>query len=53
MLAPYIISGDMRALATASSKRLSYLPDVPTAPEVGVPGWEVDTWSVRTTRHAA
>jgi tripartite-type tricarboxylate transporter receptor subunit TctC len=43
-LAPHIASGDLRPLVTASAKRLSYLPDVPSAAEAGVPGWEVETW---------
>jgi tripartite-type tricarboxylate transporter receptor subunit TctC len=42
-LAPHILSGDLRPLATASTKRLTY-PDVPTAAETGVPGWEIETW---------
>lgn len=42
-LAPYILSGELRALATASPKRLPY-PDVPTAAEAGLPGWDVEVW---------
>jgi len=37
---PYIKSGKVNVLATSASKRLAYLPDVPTFAELGVP---VDT----------
>ena len=37
-------SGRVRALAVASAKRLSALPDVPTAAEVGVRGYESAAW---------
>jgi tripartite-type tricarboxylate transporter receptor subunit TctC len=43
-LAPFILSGDLRALAAASTSRLAYLPTVPTAREAGIEGWDVDTW---------
>ena len=39
-----IRSGALRALATASRKRMSILPDTPTAAEAGLPGFEVDIW---------
>jgi tripartite-type tricarboxylate transporter receptor subunit TctC len=41
---PFIESGDLRVLAAATSRRLPYLPEVPTAAEAGVPGYEMTTW---------
>ncbi len=41
---PFIQSGKARALAIASSRRSSLLPDVPTSAEVGLPGYEVSSW---------
>jgi tripartite-type tricarboxylate transporter receptor subunit TctC len=43
-VAPFVEQGTLRVLAVAGPQRLSYLPDVPTAAEAGVPGWEVETW---------
>lgn len=43
-IAPFVESGRLRVLATASHARLPYLPQVPTAAEIGLPGWEVETW---------
>ena len=40
----YIRGGKLRALAVASSKRIATLPDVPTAAEGGLPGFETYTW---------
>ena len=42
--ATHIKSGRIKALAVASSKRAVGFPDVPTAAEAGVPGYEVSTW---------
>lgn len=42
--APHIASGALRALAVASAQRSPAFPDVPTAAEAGVPGYEVSTW---------
>ena len=39
-----IKSGDARALAVASSKRMAALPDVPTAAEAGLQGYESYAW---------
>jgi tripartite-type tricarboxylate transporter receptor subunit TctC len=43
-VAPFVEAGTLRVLAVAGPQRLPYLPDVPTAAEIGVPGWEVETW---------
>ena len=34
----------MRLLAVSSAKRLADFPDVPTAEEAGVPGYDVSLW---------
>lgn len=39
-----ISSGTIRALAVAAPQRVKTLPDVPTAAEAGVPGYEAATW---------
>jgi tripartite-type tricarboxylate transporter receptor subunit TctC len=36
--------GRLRGLAVTAPKRVTTLPDVPTAEEAGVPGFEVSTW---------
>jgi tripartite-type tricarboxylate transporter receptor subunit TctC len=41
---PFVETGALRVLAAATPRRLPYLPDVPSAPEIGLPAWEVDTW---------
>ena len=40
----HIKNGTLKALAVASTKRAPGFPDVPTAAEAGVPGYEVSTW---------
>ena len=40
----HVKGGKMKAMAVASPTRLSTLPDVPAAPEVGLPGFELDAW---------
>jgi len=37
-------AGRLRALAVATPKRMSVLPDVPTLAEAGVPGIEIEIW---------
>ena len=39
-----IKNGDARALAVASNKRMTALPDVPTAAEAGLQGYESSAW---------
>jgi tripartite-type tricarboxylate transporter receptor subunit TctC len=39
-----IEAGQVRALATTGEKRSTVLPDVPTASEAGVPGYEATIW---------
>ena len=41
---PYLKSGALRPLATASKQRLAGLPEVPTSAEAGLPGWEMSAW---------
>jgi tripartite-type tricarboxylate transporter receptor subunit TctC len=50
-----IKGGKVKVLATSSAERLSYLPDVPTFAEAGLPGVQVSPWQailapVRTPR---
>lgn len=40
---PHIQSGKIRALAVTTPQRISMLPDVPTAAEAGLPGFEVSS----------
>jgi tripartite-type tricarboxylate transporter receptor subunit TctC len=41
---PHLQSGKVRALASASPKRLGRLPNVPTTVEAGLPGYELASW---------
>jgi tripartite-type tricarboxylate transporter receptor subunit TctC len=43
-VAPHIRAGRLHALAVLAPQRSSALPDVPTAAEAGLPGFEVTTW---------
>ena len=40
----HVDAGQVRALATTGAKRSTVLPDVPTANEAGVPGYEATIW---------
>lgn len=42
--APHVRSGKLRALAVSSAHRLPAFPDVPTAKEAGLDGYEITTW---------
>ena len=42
--APHLKSGKLRALAVLAKERLSEFPEVQTAAESGMPGFEVETW---------
>lgn len=44
MMAPYIQSGKVRAVAVAGEYRKPAFPSVPTAAEAGVPGFKVFAW---------
>lgn len=41
---PHIKSGKVRALAVATAKRSSALPDVPTLDEAGLTGFDIASW---------
>ena len=41
---PHLASGKLNALAVTSAGRSSFLPQVPTVSESGVPGYEVTAW---------
>jgi tripartite-type tricarboxylate transporter receptor subunit TctC len=43
-IVPFIKSGQLRALAVTSSKRIPEIPDVPTMDELGYPGMPPDSW---------
>lgn len=43
-VAGVMASGDVRALAAATKTRMQLLPDLPTAAEAGLPGFESTTW---------
>jgi tripartite-type tricarboxylate transporter receptor subunit TctC len=42
--AAQVVAGRLRPLAVASPQRSPTVPDVPTAAEAGLPGFEVSTW---------
>jgi tripartite-type tricarboxylate transporter receptor subunit TctC len=41
---PYIKTGQVRGIATLTSKRDKQAPDMPTMTEAGVPGLEIESW---------
>jgi tripartite-type tricarboxylate transporter receptor subunit TctC len=43
-MAPNVLAGQVRALATTGSRRSTVLPDVPTVSEAGVPGYDATIW---------
>lgn len=43
-IVPLIKSGQLRALAVTSPKRIAEIPDIPTMDELGYPGMPPDSW---------
>src|SRR5262249_36722795 len=43
-MAPNVKAGQVRALGTSAARRSTGLPDVPTIPEAGGPGYESTIW---------
>jgi tripartite-type tricarboxylate transporter receptor subunit TctC len=41
---PFVKSGRLRAIAVTSGKRSSFMPELPTVAESGLPGYEASTW---------
>jgi tripartite-type tricarboxylate transporter receptor subunit TctC len=41
---PHVYAGRLRALAVSDLKRSPQVPDIPTAAEAGVPGFQATTW---------
>jgi len=41
---PYLQSGQLKALAVTTSRRVAAFPDIPTVAESGFPGYEVTSW---------
>ena len=41
---PHVKSGKLKPLAVSSLKRVSFLPEVPTVAESGLPGFEMVSW---------
>jgi len=44
IIAPQVKAGKVKGLAISSAKRSAVLPDVPTATEAGLQGYEVSSW---------
>jgi len=42
---PHVRAGRLRALGIGDGKRSSFLPDIPTIAEAGVPGFEATVWT--------
>lgn len=49
-VSPHLRSGKLRGLATGGAKRAKALPDLPTAAEAGLPGYEASIWWGWTSR---
>lgn len=47
----FVKAGKIRVLATATEHRLEWFPDVPTAAEAGLPGYEMTTWFALVAPH--
>lgn len=45
LVTPLIKAGKLRPIVVAGPQRVASLPDVPTAKEAGLPGFEVESWS--------
>lgn len=45
LAAPYVKSGELRALAVLSPRRTAVMPDVPTSAEAGMPDLLVNAWT--------
>jgi tripartite-type tricarboxylate transporter receptor subunit TctC len=43
-VAPHIRSGKMRALAVTGAQRSLLMPEIPTASEAGLPGFQLEVW---------
>ena len=43
--AQHVRNGRLRALATTGARRSTFLPELPTVAESGVPGYEASTWA--------
>lgn len=41
---PHVRGGRMRALAVTGTERSALMPELPTAAEAGLPGYQVDSW---------
>ena len=44
LVAPFVQSGKLRALATAAPQRLAQTPDIPTLVELGYPALQISDW---------
>ena len=49
-VSPHLRSGKVKGLAVGSAKRSKALPDLPTAAEAGLPGYEAEIWWAWSTR---
>jgi len=44
LAAPYLKSGQLKAIAVTGATRSSLLPELPTVAEAGLPGYQANTW---------